>query len=179
MELLSLARLALAGALLGFAPGAAAQATEAAIKAAFLYKFAGYVEWPAAASAASDSPLVIATLGADDVATELETAVGSRTVNGRRVTVRRLKEGESPQGVHLLFIGRREANARAALRTAHQHGVLTVSETGLEQGAAINFVTADERVTFEVALDAAERGGHKISSRMLAVARRVVPKGAS
>jgi hypothetical protein len=43
-------------------------------------------------------------------------------------------------------------------------------------GSAINFVTAGERVGFEVSLDAAERSGYRISSRMLAVARRVVPK---
>jgi hypothetical protein len=54
-----------------------------------------------------------------------------------------------------------------------------VTETSLDAGGAINFVVADERVAFEVSLDAAERSGHKISSRMLAVARRVLPKAPS
>lgn len=168
----------LAAFLLG--PGAAAQqATEAAVKAAFLYKFAGYIEWPATAFASPETPLVIATSSADDVATELETTVAGRMVNNRRIVVRRLREGEAPQGVHVLFVGRREPNARAVVRAAHQVGALTVTETSLEAGGAINFVVADERVSFEVSLDAAERSGHKISSRMLAVARRVLPKGAS
>lgn len=181
MEFLrNLAHALAAGAICAFAPCAAAQvATEAAVKAAFLYKFAGYVEWPGTAFAAPDAPLVIATLAADEVAGELEAAVATRQVNGRRVIVRRLREGESPQGAHILFIGRREANQRAALRAAQQHAVLTVTETSLEAGGAINFVLADDRVTFEVSLEAAERAGHRISSRMLAVARRVVPKGAS
>jgi len=154
-------------------------ATEAAVKAAFLYKFAGYIEWPPAAFPAPDAALVIGTLSADDIATELETAVSGRTVNQRRIAVRRLREGEAPQGVHMLVIGRREPNLRAALRAAQQLGVLTVTETNLEAGGAINFVVADERVSFEVSLEAAERSGHKISSRMLAVARRVLPKAPS
>ena len=180
MELLrTLARVLAAGAIVSFGPGAAAQHTEAAIKAAFLFKFAGYVEWPAAAFPTPETPIVIATLSADDVATELEVAVAGRAVNQRRIVVRRMREGESPRGVHLLLIGRREPNARVALRAAQQLGVLTVTETGLDAGGAINFVVAEERVAFEVSLDAAERSGHRISSRMLAVARRVLPKGPS
>jgi hypothetical protein len=65
------------------------------------------------------------------------------------------------------------------LRAAQQQRVLVVTETTLEAGGAINFVVADNRVAFEVSLDAAERTGHRISSRMLAVARRVVQKGGS
>ena len=155
----------------------AQQATETAIKAAFLYKFAGYIEWPGSAFAAPDAPIAIGTLASDEVAAELEIAVTNRTVNGRRVVVRRLREGDSPQGLHLLFVGRREPNPRSALRAAQQNGVLTVTETTLDAGSAINFVLTEERVAFEVSLEAAERGGHRISSRMLAVARRVVSKG--
>jgi len=157
----------------------AQQASEAAIKAAFLYKFAGYVEWPAQAFQAAETPLVIGTLAADEVALHLEAVVANRTVNGRRVVVRRIQDGLNPSGVHVLFIGRGEPNLRAALRAAQQRGILTVTETTLDAGGAINFVVADERVAFEVSLEAAEKAGHKISSRMLAVARRVVPKGAS
>jgi hypothetical protein len=181
MELLRRAARALAaGAILAFAPASLAQvATEAAVKAAYLYKFVGYIEWPPTAFAAPDAPVVIATLAADEVAAELESAVAGRQVNGRRVVVRRLREGEAPQGVHVLFIGRRAGDGRAALRLAQQHRVLVVTETGLDSGGAINFVVADDRVAFEVSLDAAERGGHRISSRMLAVARRVLPKAPS
>jgi hypothetical protein len=80
--------------------------------------------------------------------------------------------------VHLLFVGRAEPQMRAWLRNAQQQGVLTVteSERGLEAGSSINFVAVDDRIGFEVSLDAAERSGLRISSRMLAVARRVVPR---
>lgn len=152
-------------------------ATETAVKAAFLYKFAAYVEWPAPPR--PDAPFVIATLAADDVAAELSTIVAGRAVAGRPTAVRKVKEGESLQDVQMLFVGRQAGEARATVQGARRNGVLVVTETTLEQGGTINFVVADNRVSFEVSLEAAERGGHRISSRMLAVARRVVPKGAT
>ena len=154
------------------------QASEAAIKAAFLHKFLGYVEWPVEALPTPETPFVIAVSGSDEVAHELERIVHGRNINSRRVVVRRLADGDRFAGVHLLFVGRGEPVTRAMLRSAQQQGVLAVTESGrgLEQGAAINFVVADERVGFEVSMDAAERAGLKISSRMLAVARRVVPR---
>ena len=64
------------------------------------------------------------------------------------------------------------------LETAIRDGVLAVTETekGLELGASINFVLTGDRLGFEVSLDSAEKSGHRISSRMLTVARRVIPR---
>jgi hypothetical protein len=153
-------------------------ATEPAVKAAFLYRFAGYVEWPEPVPA-PDTPFVIGTLAADEVAAELGRILPGRTVAGRPVVVKILKEGESLQGVGMLFIGAAERNPRNAIRAAQQQRILVVTEGSLDAGAAINFVSAENRIGFEVSLDAAERTGHRISSRMLAVARRVVQKGVS
>lgn len=150
-------------------------ATEAAVKAAFLYKFAAYVEWPAPAQ--TGTPFVIAAIAADDVLAELSTLVSGRAIAGRPAVVREVRDGESLKDVQMLFIGRRANNVAALVRAAQQHGVLTVTESGLEHGAAINFLTNESRVSFEVSLESAERSGHRISSRMLAVARRVVGKG--
>ncbi len=154
------------------------QASEAAIKAAFLHKFLGYVEWPPSALPAADTPFVIGVTHSEEVASELERIVPGRNINNRRVVVRRLAEGEKFSGVHLLFVGRGEPTARALFRSAQQQGVLAVteSERGLDQGAAISFVVSEDRVGFEVSTEASERAGLKISSRMLAVARRVVPR---
>ena len=148
--------------------------SEPAVKAAFLYKFLGYVEWPASVLP-PDAPYVIATMGGDDVAGELERIVATRSINGRRVTVRRMREGEPVQGVHVLFVARAEAAAREVLRALQHRPVLTVTdaEHGLDLGGIVNLVTAGDRVGFEVSLDAAEQAGIGISSRMLAVARRV------
>ena len=172
---------AVAGVLvvLGAAAAHAQVASEAAVKAAFLYKFPGYIEWPADAFAAPDSPFVIAFSGAEEVAAEMERLAAGRSVSGRRVVVRRLREGETLRGVHALFVGRTDPNGRTQLRSASgQRGLLVIgdSERALENGATIGFVPADDRVAFEVSLENAERCGLRISSRMLAVARRVVPR---
>lgn len=153
-------------------------ASEAAVKAAFLYKFAGYVEWPPGSFARPDQPFVIGVSGAEEVAEELERLVPRRAIHNRRIEVRRMVNGTSAADVHLLFVGRGHSNARSLVRVARENGVLTVTEGphGLELGSAINFVTQGDRVAFEVSLDSAERSGLRISSRMLAVARRVVPR---
>ena len=156
------------------------EATEASIKAAFLYKFASYVEWPDGAFSTPEAPFVFAVMGADDVAGDLSRLVAGRTVGSRPVSVRRMKEGESLRGVHLVFVGRPESARLASLaRAGRQFGTLVVSEVpgGLEAGAAINFLVTEDRVGFEVSLAGAESGGHHISARMLQVARRVVQKG--
>ena len=158
----------------------AQQASEAAVKAAFLYKFPGYIEWPAEALGAPDNPFVIAVAGSEDVAAELERLVPGRNIAGRRVAIRRIREGDPLRGMQILFVGRSEENGRALLRTAQQQpGILLVTEgeRGLELGGTINFVALEERIAFEVSLENAERAGLRISSRMLAVARRVVPRG--
>jgi len=160
---------------LGFAVSCAAvaQPQDYEVKAAFLFKFLSFVEWPAQSFARADAPIVIGVLGADDVHFSLQEIVPGRSAQGRPVQLRRLKDGERPAGVHLLFVGRAAATALPSL--AGQPGVLLVSEAEgtLEQGAMINFLRSDGRVRFEVAPAAAERRGLRISSRMLAVALNV------
>lgn len=155
----------------------AAQPAELGIKAAYLYKFGGFVEWPQGAFAAPAAPLVIGVLGADALADELDQAVAGRRVQERPVAVRRLRPGERIEGVHVLFVGAAQ-DARLAEVAAGVRGrpVLVVgeSESATGRGAMINFVVAQNRVRFDVALPAAEAGGLKISARLLGVARRVI-----
>jgi hypothetical protein len=153
----------------------AAAQQEHEVKAAFLYKFLSFVEWPAQSFARADAPLVVGVLGADEVHFSLQEIVPGRSAQGRPLEVRKLKEGERPAGVHLLFVGR--AAGAALPRLAGQPGLLLVSEVdgALEQGAMINFLRVEGRVRFEVAPEAAERRGLRISSRMLAVAQHVKP----
>jgi hypothetical protein len=158
-----------------------AEYAEPTVKAAFLLKFATYVEWPAQAFAAADTPIVIAVLGSDEVASELERIVPGRSVGGHPVSVRRIADADALKGAHIVFVGR-SASARigAVAKAAQREGVLVITESAgaLEEGSAINFVV-DDRVGFEVSLTAAERTGHRISARMLAVARRVVGRASS
>jgi hypothetical protein len=154
------------------------QPTDARVKAAFLFKFCGYIDWKGAGD--KSKPLVIGVMGNDDVAAELAAIVPGRNVNGRPVAARRLKPSDPLDGIGMLFIGAgTDSPARVAER-AEKKGVLVVSEgeDGLLTGSAINFVIDNDRVGFEVSLPAAERSGHDISARLLAVARRVLRDGA-
>ena len=151
-------------------------ATERGVKAAFLYKFVAYVDWPATAFSQADAPIVIGVMGADDIATELQQITASRTVNNRPIVVRRMHDGDSMAGLHMLFVGRSEAARLPALaRAAQQRSVLTVTDSpgALDQGAVINFVMADGRVRFAISVEAADRSGLRLSSRLLAVAQSV------
>ncbi len=161
-----------------FACAAAAQPQEHELKAAFLFKFLSFVEFPAEALPPG-APLVIGLVGAEDVAAELEQMVAGRNVAGRRLMVRRLRESEPPGGVHLVFFARGEApRLRELQRLAPSQPILVVTEWegALDAGAVVNFVRGDGRVRFEVALDHAERRGLHISPRMLAVAQSVRPR---
>lgn len=159
-------------------PAAHAQreAQEHEVKAAFLYRFVSFIEWPAHAFPDASAPIAIGVLGADDVAASLEQAILGRTAQDRPVVVRRLRAGESPAGVHLLMVGRgeRERIAQLAKAAAAQHAVLVGDgDDALDRGAVIGFLIHDGRVRFQVSLPAAERSGVRISSRMLAVALNV------
>jgi len=157
---------------------ASSASLERRVKAAFLYKFLGYAEFPQRAFADADAPLVIGVLDADDLAAELARIVAGRTVGNRAIVVRLLREGEGAVPVHMLFVGGFEG-ARVARLLRQSSGMLVVTECdgGLPPGSAINFRIIDERVRFDVALDAAERNGIKLSSRLLTVANHV-QKGA-
>jgi YfiR/HmsC-like len=153
------------------------RAAEVRIKAAFLYRFGDFVQWPQTAFARPDSAFVIGVLGADEIAAELEQIVADRRIQGRPVTVRKLRRGDSAAGLHMLFVGEAETKHLPELIAAIRgRAVLTVTEAdeGLAAGSMINFVAADDKVRFDVALPPAERDQLKISSRLLSVARRVV-----
>jgi hypothetical protein len=173
-------RVALAWLLLSCVPALAqteARVTEVRIKAAFLYKFGEFVQWPPSAFAGSGSSFVIGIMGAEDVASELERVVPDRRVQGRPIAVRRLRRGDSLGGIHVLFVAQAES-ARLAeiLAGARGQAILTVTESdnALSTGSMINFVPVDDKIRFDIALPPAERGQLKISSRLLAVARKVV-----
>ena len=157
---------------------AQAPAAEYQVKAAFLYKFLSFVDWPADVFERPDSPLVIGVLGADSLADELTAVVAERTAHGRRVAARKLRPGEPVTGLHVLFVGRTDSGRLPGLLdSAKGQPLLTVTESdeAFARGSAINFVLVDNKVRFDVAPRAAELGNLKISSRLLGVARKVLP----
>ena len=168
-----------AAALLAAAGTALAQADrEVQVKAAFLYKFGDFVDWPENAFDGSGGVFVIGVIGADAIAAELERVTASRSIQERQVVVRRLQRGEAPGQLHVLFVGEAEgARLGEVLATVKGQPLLVVteSENALQRGSVINFVAIGDKLRFDVALPPAERARLRISSRLLAVARKVVP----
>jgi hypothetical protein len=147
---------------------------ERRVKAAFIYKFASYVEWPENTFASPTSPIVIGVLGDDAMLAELAQVVAGRAIDSHPITVRRIRPAEPVTGLHVLFIGHGE-RARATERAPAGAPLLVITEHehALDHGSAINFLIVAGRVRFEVAVDNAERRGLKLSSRLLTVAHFV------
>jgi len=144
------------------------------VKAAFLYRFASYVEWPADAPATG--PFVIAVAGSEAVAKQLDELLPRMTVNGRATIVRRVTRVSELVGVHILYVGAGPLSRTRALREAAIDKpilIVTDDEKGLDAGGIINFLDADKNVRFEVSLAAADRARIKVAAALLSVAARV------
>ena len=151
--------------------------TERQVKAAYLSKFASYVEWPPPAFNAIDAPVNIGVLGDDSMATYISQLVAGRTVNGRPVRVHTLRADSPVAGLHILFVGRTlNPQLQQVLANARALPLLTVTEAedALAQGSMINFVMVDGRVRFEVSQKAAQPQNVRISARLLQAATRVI-----
>jgi hypothetical protein len=157
---------------------AAPPVLERRVKAAFLYKFLGYAEFSPQSFADVSAPVSIGVIGADDMAAELARIAAGRTVAGRLISVRALRETDLAQPLHLLFVaGQDQARTARLLRASSAPLTVTECDGGLQLGSVINFTIVDERVRFDVSLDAADKNDVKLSSRLLTVANRV-QKGA-
>jgi len=147
------------------------------IKAAFLYKFAGYIEWPDEVFTDAGSPLVFGVIGADQLADSLELLVRDRKVYSRPIQVRRLQADTPVTGVHILFVGQSVSQLmEPLLPDVVSRSVLTVTETTTvrSKGSVINFLVVNDKVRFDVSLQPAELGRLQISSRLLQVAHNVI-----
>jgi hypothetical protein len=148
--------------------------SEDEIKAAFLYNFVSYVQWPVAAR--SSDTISIAVLGAAAVADALERIVRGGTIQGETLRVRRLRAIGDLDGDEVLFIGPAENGRLPHLIAAASRGstlIVTDAPDGLAEGAMINFRLVDRRVRFEVSVPRAQEAGLLLSSRLLSAALRV------
>jgi hypothetical protein len=155
-------------------PALAAQFSIDAVKAAYLFRFASYVEWPEAAR--KEGPFVIGLVGGEDVAVHLEHLLTGMSIRGKPARVRRVKTAADLDGVHILYVSERVFRGSRPLRElAITRPILIVTDhhDGLDGGGVINFIEVDRNLRFEISVDAAERGNLKIDSALLAVAARV------
>ncbi len=158
-------------------PADAAEAPIEQVKAAYLLKFPGFVEWPAHAFAGATAPFVLAVCGADDVYAELRALAPRHPVQGRPVALLRLRHPEPSTVTHLVFVGKgRSAQLPAWVAAYAGRPIVIVGDAvgGLESGATLNFVEVGDRLRFEASPAAAEREGLRLSSRLLGVAERVL-----
>lgn len=150
---------------------------ERQVKAAYLYKFASFVEWPDTSFARADSPLLIGVTGSDLLAEQLERMVAGRNVNGHPLKVRRIQRGDALADLHILFLDSSVERSAMAdmLLAARGQPVLTVSDASeaIATGCMIGFVISEDKLRFDVALRHVAPSRLKISARMLAVAHRV------
>lgn len=173
LRLAGLAALAVAGSATAAWGG---EPQEYPVKAAFLYRFASFVEWPASAFASREAPLVLCVVGHDPFGPVIDRAVRGQTVDSRPVVIHRMTVIAPESGCHVAYLGGSEEqsapDAAAALAAAP---VLTVTDGATpEDRGAVNFINQDGRVRFQIDQRQAVHRGLTISSRLLNLAVEVV-----
>jgi hypothetical protein len=143
--------------------------SEYQVKAAFLYNFVKFVEWPAG-SGKQTGPIALCVLGKDPFDGELARAVDGKSLDGRPLTIRRINDAAAAQSCQVLFVSASEA-ARASEITKKVAGwsILTVGDTEQfwEHGVMIGLLMDGQKVRFRINRGAAERASLKISSKLL------------
>jgi hypothetical protein len=146
------------------------------VKAAFLFNFAKFVEWPAEAFKAADQPLAICVLGQNPFGSSLDQAVEGKVLRNRKFVVLEITNTPPAGKCHILFVSSSERKrSRRVLEDVKTCCVLTVGETEefIASGGMINLKLKDERVHLEIDPEAAERAGLRISSKLLSLAEIV------
>ena len=151
------------------------QRLEYQVKAAMLYNFAAFVEWPRGTLDKPGQPLVVGSLGNDAFVDVLADMIRGESVQGHPVEVRRFEKLGDLSLCHLLFItDEMQPSLPQVLAVVERvGGVLTVGngDQFTAEGGVIGFIREGNKVRFEVNVAAAERGGFKISSKLLRLAR--------
>lgn len=146
------------------------------IKAAFLYNFTKFVEWPPSRFADKQAPIVIGVVSSDAFRSELEEIVRSRNANGRPIRVRAVSGPADLPALHMLFIAAdAEPRVEMILAAMPVTGLLVVGDSPrmAVRESMITFVISDQRVRFVIDAQAAERRGLKISAQLLRLATTV------
>lgn len=143
------------------------------VKAAMLYNFTRFVEWPATTWKDARSPLILAVVGSDPFGRLLEDSMRDKSYAGRAILVRHYPTSAELDTCHLLFVSKSEKkHLKEILRFAQASSVVTVSEIDdfIRSGGTIGFVLIDNRIRFEINIPSAVRSGVTISSKLLRLA---------
>ncbi len=149
------------------------------LKAAYLYNFAKFVEWPPNRFEGDTSPIRFGIIGDERFLGVLDGIVDGRSVGGREIELSSYRSVSQAEDCHLLFLGAARSDERDELLDFFKGAaVLTVGETDgfTERGGMVKFYLEGNKVRFEINEDAARGEGVKISSRLLKLARIVSTK---
>ncbi len=173
-----LAAVAIAWALLGL-PNLhtpASTPTEYEVKAAYLYNFGRFVQWPAKATAAGGDSFAICVLGEDPFGPVLHATIAGETIGGRNVVAKRISKPQDGVNCRILFISSSEDHQlKEVLAALDKVSGLTVSDMAqfALRGGMVQFILDGNKVRFEVNLFTAERAGLTLSSQLLKLATNV------
>lgn len=154
---------------------------ETKIKAGYLFNFAKFVKWPAAAFPASDSPIVIGVVGGDPMVKTMRDVLRGKSVEGRPIEIKEISNPDSSAPCHMLFVSASSGKSAGEISTAlNNAAILVVGESPqfAEKGGMIGFVRENESLRLSLNLEAAQRAGLKVSSQLASVARLVQSKEA-
>jgi hypothetical protein len=146
------------------------------VKAAFLFHFAQFVDWPPGVLNNSDASLILCVFDDEPRRQEFQSTIEGKAIGARVFHVRLITQSQEIQGCNILFLSRDEARRQTAiLRSLRGMPVLTVGETDdfLSNGGMIRFHLDEDRIRFDINLDGAESSHLKISSRLLLLATSV------
>jgi len=152
-----------------------AQPTEYQLKAAFLFNFAMFVEWPQQAFVERTSPFIIGVLGENPFHDDLQKALQNKRIDDHPLVVREIRLPAEATNCHLLFISASEKKRLPeVLQVLKGKSVLTVSEMDgfTDEGGMINFVLQGTKVRFQINKETAAAAGLKISSKLMNLAVR-------
>ena len=157
--------------------------TDYDVKAAYLYNFGHFVEWPANVASAQNDSFTVCILGQDPFGPVLDTTLAGETIAGKRVAAKRISTPQESGNCQILFLSSAEdAQLKTIIKALNKQAVLTVSDMPefSQHGGMIQFVLEGKRVRFEVNLAAVQHAGLTLSSELLKVAttvRRNSPPG--
>jgi len=147
---------------------------EQEVKAAMVYNFTRFIEWPARAFKDGASPLVVAVVADETAARSMEVAFRGKDYAGRPIVLKRLESTTGVDGCHVLYLSQPEKRAAEdLLKAVAQSPVLTISdlENFPQRGGMIGFVRVDSRVRFRINNGVASQAGLTISSKLLSLSQ--------
>jgi hypothetical protein len=159
--------------LLGFATTGFSQIT-AAIKAEYVMRFIQYVVWPRDTFLNLKAPIVVGIVGDERLSTELRRLSANRDPQGRLVTVRSMSANEPLLELHVVFFAPTENLRQLIASVPGSVLILTESEGALAAGSVINLIPRDDRLLFEVNLEAASRRSLTVRAALLSAAANVM-----